>query len=135
MLKNTNRKLTSKQQLVINQLLIDPSLKRCAQVTDLSYNYVRQLVTKTHIIEVLEEARKRVAEKAEIDAAWVLRQQVKVYERCMQDAGEPHGKKDNDQDFFSITVRDPVTLEIVFQTSATLDGGNVQIHPPTGKYK
>ena len=53
----------------------------------------------------------------------------------VQDAGEPHGKKGNDQDFFSITVRDPVTNAIVFEASATLDGGNVQIHPPTGKSK
>jgi hypothetical protein len=50
----------------------------------------------------------------------------------VQDAGEPQGKKTNDSDFFSITVRDPVTNAIVFEASATLDGGNVQIHPPTG---
>lgn len=53
----------------------------------------------------------------------------------VQDAGEPQGKKSYDQDYFSITVRDPVTSEIIFEASATLDGGNVQIHPPTGKYK
>lgn len=51
----------------------------------------------------------------------------------VQDAGEPPGKKGNDQDYFSITVRDPDTNAVVFETSATLDGGNVQIHPPTGK--
>jgi hypothetical protein len=50
----------------------------------------------------------------------------------VQDAGEPSGKKGNDQDFFSITVRDPDTNAIVFEASATLDGGNVQIHPPSG---
>ena len=48
----------------------------------------------------------------------------------VQDAGEPPGKKGNDQDFFSITVYDPTTLAVVFEASATLDGGNVQIHPP-----
>ncbi len=53
----------------------------------------------------------------------------------VQDAGEPQGKKANDQDFFSITVRDPNTFAIVFEASAVLDGGNVQIHPPTGKFK
>ncbi|PCJ46374.1 MAG: hypothetical protein COA99_02835 [Moraxellaceae bacterium] len=58
-----------------------------------------------------------------------------IFTGYVQDAGEPHGKKANDQDFFSITVRDPDTLEIVFHASATLDGGNVQIHPPTGKFK
>ena len=82
--KKTTRKLTPKQQLAVSQLLVDPSLKRCAEVTDLSYDYVRQLVTKTHIIEALEETRQRVAEKAEVNAAWVLRGLVEVCERCMQ---------------------------------------------------
>jgi hypothetical protein len=50
----------------------------------------------------------------------------------VQDAGEPHGKKGNDRDYFEIVVRDPGTNEIVFEASAELDGGNVQIHPPTG---
>ena len=82
--KKRTRKLTSKQQLAVSQLLVDPSLKRCAEVTGLNYDYVRQLVTKTHIIEALEKARKRVAEKAEVDAAWVLKQIVEVFARCMQ---------------------------------------------------
>lgn len=56
-----------------------------------------------------------------------------IFTGFVQDAGEPAGKKGNDQDFFSITVRDPGTLAIVFQASAPLDGGNVQIHPPVGK--
>jgi hypothetical protein len=58
-----------------------------------------------------------------------------IFTGYVQDAGEPHGKKANNQDFFSITVRDPGTGDIVFEASAALDGGNVQIHPPTGKYK
>jgi hypothetical protein len=58
-----------------------------------------------------------------------------IFTGYVQDAGEPQGKKANNQDFFSITVRDPDTLEVVFEASAPLDGGNVQIHPPTGKYK
>ena len=77
-------KLTPKQQLAVNQLLLNPSLKRCAEVTGLSYDYVRELHTKTHIIEALEQGRKRVAERAEIDAAWVLRELFKICERCMQ---------------------------------------------------
>jgi hypothetical protein len=58
-----------------------------------------------------------------------------VFTGYVQDAGEPQGKKANDRDYFSITVRDPGSGDIVFEASATLDGGNVQIHPPTGKYK
>jgi hypothetical protein len=58
-----------------------------------------------------------------------------IFTGFVQDAGEPSGKKANDQDFFSITVRDPDTLAVVFEASAPLDGGNVQIHPPTGKFR
>jgi len=78
-------KFTPKQQMVINQLLINPSLKLCSEVTGLSYIYIRQLHTKSYILDALEQGRKRVAEKAEVDAAWVLQQQVRVFDRCMQD--------------------------------------------------
>jgi hypothetical protein len=53
----------------------------------------------------------------------------------VEDAGEPSGKKGNNKDVFSITVTDPVTNAVVFEASASLDGGNVQIHPPTGSQK
>ncbi|MEN8130923.1 MAG: hypothetical protein ABFS45_12170 [Pseudomonadota bacterium] len=92
------RKLTPKQQKVVDQLLLDPSLKRCSEATGASYDYVRELHTKTHILDALEKGRKRVAERAEVDAAWVLKQQVRVYERCMQDVpvldkeGNPTGE-------------------------------------------
>ena len=78
------RKLTPKQQKVVDQLLLDPSLKRCSEVTGASYDYVRELHTKTHILEILDERRQKVSEKAMVDAAWVLCQAVKVHERCMQ---------------------------------------------------
>ena len=49
------------------------------------------------------------------------------------DRGEPSGKDENQQDQFHIEVRDPLTDVVVFETDFLLDGGNVQIHPPTGK--
>lgn len=49
------------------------------------------------------------------------------------DRGEPSGKQENQKDQFHIEVRDPQTNVIVFETDFLLDGGNVQIHPPTGK--
>jgi len=82
-------KLTPKQQMVVNQLLIDPSLKLCCEVTGVSYDYVRELHTKTHILAILDERRAVVREKAEniaaVDAAWVLQEQRRVYERTMND--------------------------------------------------
>lgn len=53
----------------------------------------------------------------------------------VNDAGEPQGKDINDKDSFSITVLDPITSVVVFEASATMDGGNVQIHPPNGSGK
>jgi len=79
------RKLTPKQQRVVDQLLLDPSLKRCSEVTGASYDYVRELHTKTHILEILDKRRQKVSEKAMVDAAWVLKEQRRIYARCMQD--------------------------------------------------
>ncbi|MFQ5775233.1 MAG: hypothetical protein ACE5GS_12000, partial [Kiloniellaceae bacterium] len=79
---------------------------------------------------------------------------------CVIDAGEPAGKQGLDTDFFEIVVCTSGTCEFtsglctaqtaadlppdpqavcdgladpVFAACAALDGGNVQIHPPTGK--
>ena len=51
------------------------------------------------------------------------------------DRGEPSGKNGNDTDEYSIVVRNPDSNVIVFEATAPLDGGNVQIHPPTGSQK
>lgn len=53
----------------------------------------------------------------------------------VNDAGEPHGKNGNDLDSFSITVYFPNATDVRFEASATMDGGNVQIHPPNGSGK
>ena len=92
------RSLTPKQQKAVDQLLLDPSLKRCAEATGYSYDYVRQLVTKPHIVDALETARAERSKRTQIDADWVLEQLVKVYGRCMQveetldREGNPTGK-------------------------------------------
>lgn len=83
------RKPSHKQQKVIDQLIFNPSLKECCEVTGVSYDYVRQLHTKTHILELIDEGRKQLADKAvqiaAVDAAWVLQEQRKSYERCKVD--------------------------------------------------
>ncbi len=50
----------------------------------------------------------------------------------LRDAGEPSGKKNNDRDEISLTVRDGEGT-VVASCEGDLDGGNVQIHPPVGK--
>jgi len=82
------RKPTPKQQVAIDQLVKDPSLKVCAEVTGYSYGYLRQLVTKPNIVEALEEARKEVTiqaqELAVIDKAFILTGAKELFDRCMQ---------------------------------------------------
>ena len=53
-------------------------------------------------------------------------------EGYLKDAGEPAGKKDNDHDEISMTVKD-ADGNIVAECIGDLEGGNVQIHPPVGK--
>lgn len=48
------------------------------------------------------------------------------------DSGEPGGKQGNTPDYYEIIVTHPVSGLVVFAASGNLDGGNVQIHPPTG---
>ena len=47
------------------------------------------------------------------------------------DAGEPHGKNNNDSDQISVEVTD-CAGGVVYANSGALIGGNVQIHPPVG---
>lgn len=58
------------------------------------------------------------------------------FEGFVVDSGEPSGKKDNDPDQFHIVVYEPGHFQEAgfeaFVTDFYLDGGNVQIHPPTG---
>ena len=51
------------------------------------------------------------------------------------DRGEPSGKNGNDTDEFYIKVDVSGTSADPFETQILLDGGNVQIHPPTGSTK
>ena len=43
-----------------------------------------EILSYPNVIEFINSVKEVVAEKAQIDAAWVLRQAVKVHERCMQ---------------------------------------------------
>jgi hypothetical protein len=52
-------------------------------------------------------------------------------EGYLLDAGEPQGKKNNDRDQISLTVKNSGG-DVVAVCEGELDGGNVQIHPPNG---
>lgn len=88
-------KVTAYQQKLVDQLLITPKVKDAAESIGMSYDYARKVVTKPHVIQALQESHKRISERAEIDAAFVLRGSVEVFERCMQ--REPVLDKDGNQ--------------------------------------
>jgi len=49
------------------------------------------------------------------------------------DRGEPSGKNGNDTDEIQFIIYDPDTSLPIIEWTGLLTGGNVQIHPPTGK--
>lgn len=80
----SGRKLTTLQQDVVNQLLIDPSLKTCAEITGMSYSYVRKLAMRPAIRKQLQKQQDEIARLAEVSASYVLLAARETFERCMQ---------------------------------------------------
>jgi len=76
--------LTPAGETLLAAMLLESSIKKAAESCGLSYDYCRQLAAKPVFIDRLLQARTKVARQARTDAAWVLREQRKVYERCMQ---------------------------------------------------
>lgn len=87
--KAAKKRFNNKQLEVIQQLVKCPDdLKLCATVVGYSHGYIRKLVSIPYFKKALQEARNKVVDRViketGIDNAWVLREQVEVYKRCMQ---------------------------------------------------
>jgi hypothetical protein len=90
------RELTPIQQAVVTQLLINPCMRTCSEVTGAGYGYVRKLVMRDYIKELLDTpakkavkkiaraAAKDAANKAALDATFVLLAAKETFDRCMQ---------------------------------------------------
>ena len=81
-------KLTDKQKTFCEEYLIDLNATKAAIRAGYSEKTAKQigsrLLTNVDITDSITELRAKRSESTAIDAAWVLRQAVKVHERCMQ---------------------------------------------------
>lgn len=81
-------KLTAKQELFCNEYLIDLNATQACIRAGYSKSSAQQIgaenLLKPVIAEYIKNAKEERSKKVQIDAEWVLRQAVKVHERCMQ---------------------------------------------------
>ena len=81
-------KLTDKQKTFCEEYLIDLNATKAAIRAGYSEKtaaaIASQNLIKLNISEYIAELKAKRSESTAIDAAWVLRQAVKVHERCMQ---------------------------------------------------
>lgn len=73
------RKLTPKQDLALREYLKDLSWKGASDRSGLSYDYVRQLVTKPHIKAILNERIQQRADRVQVTADMILEEYWKVW--------------------------------------------------------
>ncbi|HHS83701.1 MAG TPA: hypothetical protein ENK38_02090 [Gammaproteobacteria bacterium] len=87
--KRAKPRVNGNQQRLLDQLLLTPKIKEAAGIIGMPYDTAKRICTKSHFIDALEAAREKVSEKvqkkAAVDPAYVLRQSVKLHERCMQE--------------------------------------------------
>lgn len=81
--------MTPKQQRFVEEYLIDLNATQAAIRAGYSADTARQMgsenLSKPDIADAIAEAGAKRSEQAGIDAAYVLRQAVKLHERCMQE--------------------------------------------------
>lgn len=82
-------KLTDKQELFSREYLKDLNATQAAIRAGYSEKTAKETgyenLTKPHIQELIAELNKERLERVQIDADYVLRQAVKLHERCMQE--------------------------------------------------
>ncbi len=99
-----------KEQLFVREYLKDfngsAAAARAGWPKKTSAQHASTLLKKKCVINALQAAMRKRSEKVEVDAAWVLKQAVKLHRRCMQeikpklvwDKGEKEWVHDTDED-------------------------------------
>ena len=72
MIDEPTRPLTDKQELFCQEFIVDLCIKNAAQRSSLSYQYSRQLVTKSHIMKRISELKYERSTRLAIDQDYVL---------------------------------------------------------------
>lgn len=82
-------KLTDKQELFAREYLKDLNATQAAIRAGYSEKTAKETgyenLTKPHLLEFIAELNRERLERVQIDADYVLRQAVKLHERCMQE--------------------------------------------------
>lgn len=83
------KKLTAKQEMFVQEYLVDLNATQAAIRAGYSAKTANVIgpenLSKPCIAELIVKAKAERMEKVKIDAAYVLRQAVKLHERCMQE--------------------------------------------------
>lgn len=83
------KKLTAKQQIFVNEYLIDLNATQAAIRAGYSKKTAQRIgsenLSKPLVAAAIQELADKRIERTQIDADWVLEQQVRVYEKCMTD--------------------------------------------------
>jgi len=81
--------LTDKQQRFVDEYLIDLNATQAAiragYSVDTAGSIGHELLKKPEMVDAIAEAKAERSQATKIDAAYVLRQAVKLHERCMQE--------------------------------------------------
>jgi phage terminase small subunit len=97
--KATKKPLTPKQALFVKEYLIDlngtQAAIRAGYSKKTAYSIAEELLRKPEIKEAVALAMAKREERTEINADWVLKQAVKLHERCMQEIEPFTDKKGN----------------------------------------
>ena len=84
-----NAKLTARQEKFILEYLVDLNATQAAIRAGYSRNSARQIgqenLSKPVIAAAVAKAKRERSDSTKIDAEWVLRQAVALYQRCMQE--------------------------------------------------
>ncbi len=98
---NTN--LTPKQQLFVEEYLMDLNATQAAIRAGYSRNSARQMgaenLSKPVIAAAVAEAKRERSEATKIDAEWVLKQAVELHRRCMQEIKPVRNPKTGKQQY------------------------------------
>ena len=85
----TKCQLTEKQRLFVAEYLIDLNATQAAVRAGYSKRTAQRIgsenLSKPLISEAIQEKANERIKRTEIDADWVLQEQVRVYKKCMQD--------------------------------------------------
>ena len=86
-------KLSDKQQTFVNEYLVDLNATQAAIRTGYSEKTAKQqgsrMLTNVDVAEAVQKEQEKRLKKLEIDADWVLKEAIDLYNECRREADRP----------------------------------------------